>query len=132
MSKIEESATTKKYKKLWIIFSAASWILTLGPLVGWLIYGFISSGIVQKAALISTGFAAMVLTAVNVIFKKHIRSTVFVLLLGIYLALNKITALLIVLAVCTILDEFIITPLQKKYHNKFTINKEMDARLKEG
>lgn len=123
------SETTAKYKKRYWIFTALSWALTLGPLAGYTVYGFCAGGTLQKAALISSVFAALVLTALSVVFKKHVRSTIFILLLGVYIALNKITVLLVILSICTILDEFLVTPLQKKYHSKYTINKEIDSRI---
>lgn len=125
MSKSEQ---TKKYRIAFRTLTVISWVLVLGPLVGYLIYAMIVSGTVEKAGLMTSLFVSLVLTAISVILKLHIRSTLFILLLGVYLAIREISVLLIIMSVCTVLDEFLITPLQKVYQNKLRINKEMDKR----
>lgn len=132
MEKTKLTETTEKYKKRYYILTAASWILTLGPLAGYVIYALVIGGTLQKAALVSSVFAAGVLTVVSILFKKHIRSTVFILLLGIYMAIQKITVLLIIMSIATVLDEFVIMPLQKRSREKYTINKEIDGRINDG
>lgn len=129
MSKKKASDITKKYRTGYWILTVLSWLLTLGPLVGYIIYSFIVSGTIEKVSLATIVFVAIVLTAISIIFKKHIRSTVFLLILGIYLAIEKITVMLIIISICTIIDEFIITPLQKSYHSKLVCNKEIDKRM---
>lgn len=131
MARRFSSKTTKKYRKAYWITTALSWALVLGPLVGYLIYGFISGQTIQKLSLGITGMAAIALTGFSVIFKKHIRSTIFIILLGIYIALREITILLIILSICTMLDEFIVTPLQKSYREKLVVNKQIDGRMKD-
>lgn len=123
------SNITKKYRRAYWITTAISWALVLGPMIGYVIYGLITGKTVQKAALGVSTFAAIGLTGFSVIFKKHIRSTIFILLLGIYLALREITILLIILSACTILDEFIVTPLQKSFRAKMQINAQIDRRI---
>lgn len=123
------SAETKKYRRAYRILTALSWILTLGPMLGYVIYGFATGETISKISLGLSTIAAIALTALSLIFKKHIRSTIFILLLGIYFALQEITVLLIILSVCTLLDEFLITPLQKKYREKMVINSQIDRRI---
>lgn len=122
------SDITKKYRRAYRILTALSWILTLGPMVGYVIYGFAVGETISKVSLGISGMAAIALTGFSVIFKKQIRSTIFILLLGIYFAMKEITILLIILSLCTILDEFLITPLQKKYRERMVINRQIDRR----
>lgn len=129
MAKGFASKTTKKYRKAYWITTAISWALVLGPFLGYLIYGFIRGETIQKLSLGVTSMAAIALTGFSIILKKHIRSTIFIILLGIYIALREITILLIILSICTILDEFIITPLQKSYREKMVINNQIDRRM---
>lgn len=129
MGKIWSSKQTKKYRKGYWITTVLSWSLVLGPLIGYVIYGFITGQTVQKFSLGVTTMAALALTGFSIIFKKHIRSTIFIVLLGIYIALREITILLIILSICTILDEFVITPLQKSYREKLVINSQIDRRI---
>lgn len=130
MSKKKTSSkTTKKYRRAYWILTAISWALVLGPLIFYVIYGFITGGTVEKFSLGITTMAAIGLTAFSIVFKKHIRSTFFIILLGIYLAIREITVVLIILSVCTILDEFLIAPMQRSYREKLVINKQIDRRM---
>lgn len=128
-SKKSSSDITKKYRRAYWALTVISWALVLGPMIGYALYGFITGETVQKFAIGATAFAAIGLTGFSVIFKKHVRSTLFIVLLGIYLAIREITVLLIILSVCTILDEFLITPLQKSYREKMVVNSQIDMRL---
>ena len=125
----ETSKITKDARIAYWVLTAISWLLVLGPLLGYAIYGFAVGEPTQKVTLATTLFVAIVLTVISMIFKFHIRSIIFIMILGIYLCIKDILPLIIVLSVCTILDEFIITPLQKKYKSKLTINKEIDERI---
>ena len=129
MAKKNSSSITKKYRKGYWILTVISWALVLGPLVFYVIFGFIRGGTVEKVSLGITTMAAIALTAFSIVFKKHIRSTFFIILLGIYLALREITVVLIILSVCTILDEFLIAPMQKIYREKLVINSQIDKRM---
>lgn len=105
-----------------------SWALVFGPLAGYFIYSLIVSGTVAKAGLLSSLFVAIVLTAISAIMKLHLRSALFVLVLGIYIAIDKISVLLIIVSICSVLDELLISPLQKSFKAKLTINKQIDKR----
>lgn len=122
------SDITKKYRRLSIIFAILSISVTILPVVYYVVLGFIEGGIKQKATLGMTVTVALILTVVNIIFKKHIRSTIWILVLGIFICLKNILPLLLILAIGTILDEFVFTPLHKSYKEKAAINKEIDKR----
>ena len=119
---------TKKYKIKKHIFNCLSIFCTLLPLLIYTIIGFVNGEITQKVTLGLSLFMALIFVAINIIFKKRIRSTIFILMLGIYTCIQKITPLLLILSITTILDEFVFTPLAKKYKNLYTINKEIDKR----
>ena len=122
------SKTTETLKKKKNIFHLISWILTFAPIIIWLIIAGVKSTEVTKTALAITITIAALLTFVNLLLKYSIRSTVWILLIGIYIALKNITPLLILIAVCTILDEFVVHPLYIKFKNEYKINKETDKR----
>lgn len=123
-----KSDITKKYQRLSILFHALSMLVLVIPLAYYTIYGFISGEITEKLTLGITFVIACILLVINVLFKYHIRSTIWILVLGIYICIDSIMPLLLMVAIGTILDEFILTPLYKSYHNKCTINKEIDKR----
>lgn len=123
------SDVTKNYKTKYTIFNILSICLTLLPMLIYVIIGFSQGSVQEKVVLGLTTFVAIALSVINLLFKYSIRSTIWILLIGVYVCLDKITTLLIIIAICTIVDEFIITPLKKKYKEKYKINKEIDARL---
>ena len=122
------SDITQKYKKRYKILTLLSIMLNLVPLAIYSVYGFIQGSIGEKVTLSITLIICIIFVAINLVFKYHIRSTIWILLLGIQICLKNITVLLIIIALLTILDEFIISPLSKKYKTKFVINNEIDER----
>lgn len=122
------SDVTKGYKTKYKSLSLLSFILTIGPLIAFTILAFINGEVHEKLVLGCTVAIALILLIVNVVMKYHIRSTLWILVLGIYTCLDNIMPLLLTVAIVTILDEFILHPLAKKYKNLFTINNEIDKR----
>lgn len=123
------SDVTKKYSRLSLLFGCLSFILTAMPIIVYMIIAFCNSHVEQKVTLGCTVVIALLLTIVNVIMKYHIRSTLWILVLGIYYCINDIMPLLLMVAIGTILDEFIISPLHKTFKNKKSINNEIDKRI---
>lgn len=124
------SDKTKKYKNLKTFFLVLSILANFLPLVIYIFKGFIQADVVsKKIGLTTTLMVASIMVLLNFVFKFKIRSIIWVLLLGIHICVDKIIVLIVLIAICTILDEFVIHPLYKKYKEKYTINKEIDARL---
>lgn len=120
---------TKKYKRTNKILSFFSILLNCAPILTYTVIAFASGSVKQVTALGIALTMAIMFTIINLVFKHHIRSTIWILLLGIYVCLKNITPLLILIAACTMIDEFAITPIRKKYKQLYTINKEIDKRL---
>lgn len=125
------SKVTKKYKMLYRTFHLASILVLITPLTYYLVLAVMNAEVVQKVSLGIMFSMACVLSILNIAFKKHYRSAIWIMLLGIFMCLDKILPLVIMLAVATILDEFILTPLYKKYREKCVINGEIDRRIGE-
>lgn len=123
-----KSDITKKYQRLSILFQCLSILVLVAPLAYYTILGFINGETTEKLTLGITFVIAAILFIVNVLFKYHIRSTIWILVLGIYFCIDNILPLLFMVAIGTILDEFILTPLHKSYKTKCTINREIDKR----
>lgn len=126
-----KSEKTKKVHLKYILFKAISIALTVMPLIVYVILGLISGDIHkgQKIFLGSTCIIALILSIINILMKHHLRSPMFLILLGLYYTIENALPLFIIVCVGVILDEFIFTPLTIKYKNKYTINKEIDERL---
>ena len=120
---------TKKYKTNYILCKTLSILMTLIPLVIYTIKGFCEGTQGSKVTLGVCFTTALILTIINVVFKYHMRSTIWILMIGLYVAVDNIVPLLIILAITTIIDEFILTPLARHYKSKYTINKEIDKRM---
>ena len=125
------SMMTSKYKKLSILTFLLSTICSLCPIVIYVIKAFVDKDVkeVNKYTLGIMCSVALVVTLINIVAKLHLRCIPWILLLGIYVCLKDITALLVIMAITTIIDELILTPLHKSFKNKYTINKEIDKRL---
>lgn len=119
---------TKKYKTTTRILGLLSFLLTMGPLLVYSIIGLFNAPPAKAVTLTITLITVLIFTLINLIFKHRIRCTTFVLLAGIYAALGHITSLIIIMAITTALDEFVVVPLYHKYKNLYTINNEIDKR----
>lgn len=129
MAKVNKSNVTKKNARLSALFFWLSILVTIIPVIVYVIIGFCNGEVHQKLTLGITVIIAIILVGINVIFKYHIRSILWVLILGIYFCTREILPLLLIVAIGTILDEFVLTPLHKKYKNRKTINYEIDKRI---
>lgn len=123
------SDVTKKYRTLYWVFFSLSLTVTLAPVLVYTIIGFINGEVTEKLSLGITLAVAAILFIINMIFKYHIRSTLWVLVLGIYFCIDNMMPLLLCVAIGTILDEFLLTPLYRKFKQKLQVNKEIDKRI---
>lgn len=124
------SKLTKKYKRLYHIFSVISMLIMFLPLFIFICKGYAEAeSVTRKAGLTCCISLALILTFLNIILKYSIRSTIWILLLGVYACLDNILVLILLIAISTIIDEFLLTPLKKSFKSKYTINKEIDKRL---
>lgn len=124
---------TKKFKKLDIIFHILSWVLCFGtaaflvllkvcgakagtPLketIGSVVYGWLISNIP--------------LVALSIIVKDKIRPVCWMVDVIMSNIVFGGIAIYIVFGIW-IVDEYIISPLARSFHNKYVINKEIDRR----
>ena len=121
---------TKKYKKAYILLLIISIILNLFPVLFYTFKAFLSSAvIIHKVTLCSTIFISIILSAISMLTKVNIRSTLWILIIGLYVCLDSIMNMIIFIAVFQVVDEMIITPIKKSVKQKLVINKELDKRL---
>lgn len=106
-----------------------SLLVLLAPIFAFTIKAFIVGETIEKLALGGLAVSAMVLVCVNILMKAHLRSPVWLCLLGIYFALENILPLILMLAIGTVLDELLLTPLHKHFKSKASINYEIDKRI---
>lgn len=119
---------TKHYKKLRNFFWFLSFLATVLPLLIYIIIGFKNGSVRQVYTLGVCLTTCIIFTAINLIFKHHIKCTIYILLIGLYVSVGNLVPLFITMGICTALEEFIFTPIYKSCGNKYTINKEIDKR----
>lgn len=119
---------TKHYKKLTVLFTILSLLCVVGPLIFFTVKAFIGAAVVGKIVVSLTTLASIILASVSILFKFHLRSPIFIALIGLWVALDTLLPTIICISITVVLDEFIFSPLRKKYKNLHTINKEIDKR----
>lgn len=122
------SAITKKYKRLSFIFGLLSILCTVVPVTYFTVLGFINGEIRNKVTLGCTLMLCLVLVVINIIKKENLRSPVYIMILGIYMCLDNLLSLFLIMAITTMLDEMVFTPLHRMYKNRAIINREIDKR----
>ena len=119
--------------KLWF-FRILDWLCLAAPLIIYVIVA-LSSGeaiVAQKVAVVSTTMVALILTAFNVISQKKLRCPIWIVLIGLFVTVRDyVMPLIIILAITSVLDDLIFTPLISYYKTKLISNKAIDERFPE-
>lgn len=126
------SKFTKKCRRSLWFFRILDWICLTLPLIVYMIIALASDGglVYQKVAVVATAMIAIMLTAFNVIAQKNLRCPIWIILIGLYVAIRDyLMPLIIILAVTSVLDDLVFTPLISYYRTKLIANKAMDERL---
>lgn len=108
-----------KYKKLRNLFFVLSFVATFGPFIYYCIKAFIDGEPVEKFALTMFSIAAIIIAGAAAVRKIHLRSVLWILLLGVYICLDNLVGVILVVAICTILDELIFSPLYHRYSDLY-------------
>lgn len=127
------SAVTKRYWHLSILFFWLGIFLTFLPIIIFGIKGCLD-GTIDIASKLKLGIcfvSAVSLVLLGIKSKYNCRSITYLFLFGCYFVTKKIEIVIFICATCCILDEFVVQPLHRYYHNKAVINKEIDKRIEE-
>ena len=120
---------TKSYKFKKNLMLVMSMLCTFGPLVVFSIMGFVQGEGKEKLCLAMIMIAAIALSVFAVWKKLHLRSTTYILMIGLWICLDKLLPFIITIGICTILDELVFTPLYKIFNREYHSNKTFDKRL---
>ena len=127
---VRESERTEKLKNklFWLRF--ASCIILVTPIFYFFVSALAAGGVEawKKVTLVSTAMISLALIGINFVFKFHLRSPLWVAMIGIHVVLDNVVVLLVLLAITSILDEFILTPWIKHVKVQVITNKEIDLR----
>lgn len=115
------------------LFFILSFIATFGPFMYYGIKAMIEGEPVEKFALSMFSIVAVLIAITAACLKVHLRSVIWILLLGVYFCLDNLIGVILVVAICTILDELIFSPLYKRYSKKYSeivsANEVFDERM---
>ena len=126
-----ESKFTKKSRTLLWTWRIIDWACLFAPLIIYLIIGLCSGSVTTgaKVTLVGMLFLALILTMINIIAQKNLRCPIWCLLLGIYVAMDQLLLpLIIILAVTSILDDLVFTPIIHYYYTQTVASKTIDKR----
>lgn len=131
MGKISK-ATKRAYLAVWICRIVEFFLLFL-PITIYIVMALLNKGVgdLKKVVILCTVAIVIILGLFNIIAQKHLRSPLWILFLGLYMAVDNLIPLIIINAVALIIDEFIVAPLLKYYKSKTVANKAIDDRLGE-
>ena len=122
---------TKKSRALLWTWRLIDWLCLFAPLIVYLIIGLVNDNVTTggKVTLVAMLFIALILTVINVVAQKHLRCPIWVLLIGLYVAMEKyLMPLVIILAITSILDDLVFTPIIHYYYTQTVASKTMDKR----
>jgi hypothetical protein len=125
------SAFTKKSRTLLWTWRIIDWICLFLPLIVYVVIGLASGNVTTsaKVGLVGMLFLALVFTCINVIAQKNLRAPIWCLLLGIYIAMDKwLLPLIVILAVTSILDDVLFSPIIHYYYTQTVASKTIDKR----
>lgn len=116
-----------KFKKnlMWVL----SMLCSVGPLLVFVIMGLIQGEGKEKICLALTSVASIIMGVICVLRKIHLRSTLYILMIGLWISLNSLLPFIITLMICTILDELVFTPLYKRFREDYHTNLQFDKRM---
>ena len=125
--------TTKRTKNLRIkayLLTFLSLILSWGPLILYVTQAYLTKTAATSDKIILTSLLAVgvIMSIVCLINKYVLRCRSWLILIGLWLCLDKILGCILVIAITQCLDEIIVQPLARSFRNKLTINKEIDKR----
>ena len=129
---MKQSEFTKKTRRLYWTFRGLDLACMLAPIVIYAIVAlFHNETLVSGRMALSASFVIVILlTILNAVAKLRLRCPVWIFMLGLYVAVKeKLLPLIIILAVMSILSDFILSPLANKYARKLEASKTIDERM---
>ena len=106
-----------------------SLLCTIGPVIAFTIMGLIEGEGKEKLVLTLTMVAAISISGIAALKKIHLRSSTYILMIGLWIALDRLLPFILTIAICTILDELLFSPLYKRFKEDYHTNKQIDKRF---
>lgn len=128
---MKKSKYTKRVELLLWTYRLLDWICLFSPILVYVVIAYAQSGIRAENKLVLTGtlVIAIILTLFNTIAQKKLRCPIWLVLIGIYVCIKEwLLPLIIILAITSVLDDFVFTPLIAKYSKRYEANVVIDER----
>lgn len=123
------SNKTREYKRKYRFYQIASLLLLFLPVGIFIVIAFVKGTTTQKMSLGLGVTLSLIFTLANVIFKLAPRSGVWILIIALCVAVQKIQNVIYVTGTCVILEEVVTSRLERYYRDKYKINREIDDRF---
>lgn len=123
------SNKTREYKRKYRFYQIASLLLLFLPVGIFIVIAFVKGTTTQKMSLGLGVMLSLIFTLANVIFKLAPRSGVWILIIALCVAVQKIQNVIYVTGTCVIIEEVVTSRLEKYYRDKYKINREIDDRF---
>ena len=124
------SDITKGKKIASLITGILSFLLSIGPAIYFVSVAFVNGEIKQKMTIGALCTIVLILTVIMWLTKYNLRRTIFwILVFGIFIVAAKLAVMFIIMGVCNIIDEVIMTPLHRSFKTSYKTNKEIDKRM---
>lgn len=123
---------TKKCRTYLWFFRILDWICLFLPLIIYIFVALFNGNVIiaGKMALVGMTLIALILTIFNVLAQKRLRCPIWIVLIGLFIAIKQwLLPLIIILAITSVLDDLVFTPLIAHYKMKLEASKVMDDRL---
>jgi FtsH-binding integral membrane protein len=117
-------------KKMWF-YTVLDWVLLFAPVFIYVVMALFDGGVtkVGKVSIVGTVMIAAILTVFNVFRQKKLRSPIWIILIGLYVAFREwLLPLIIILAITTTIDDLFLGPIVKYYRAKLVASKTIDER----
>ena len=123
------SKQTKSARALRNLFWVLSALCNFGPVIGFFIYGLVAGTVATTYTMCIAGIVGIIVGIISLILKRHWRTPLIVIMGALYFAVSYFGWILLIVAICIVLDEMIFAPLFTHYRAKAQINKEIDRRM---
>lgn len=125
------SVRTNQLKKISRFYNIMYILLLIGPIIGFLISGYINGNITVKRKFFATmtSLCSVIFAIMNALSEKvKTRTWLYLLMLAMSIVLPKMEVALIILVICNILLEYWIKPKRDKYNHLRIEGVEYDKR----
>lgn len=123
--------TKKAWKVLWLL-RLADFVFLFVPVIVYIVIALASGGVTVagRVSVVASVMVSIILTSFNVITKRNLRSPRWIVLIGLYVAVREqLLPLVIMLAVTSVLDDIVFTPLIDHYKHVVETSLVIDRRM---